>query len=85
MTKKTVPAYQVQVTITHTGRVGIAEFASMTEAYLYMIETVGSLLFLFYPDVVDADWSDDDHFSIVGRDGRVHATASLIFAETIVH
>lgn len=77
--------YQVHVTIAHTGRTGIAEFTSMTEAYLYMIETVGSLLFLFYPDVVDADWADDDHFSIIGRDGRVHATASLIIGEVVVH
>ena len=78
--------YQVRVHIAHNGTHGVAEFPSMTEAYLYLIETIAQLV-LYVPMVKDAEWVDDELVRLVGHNGEILGTCTVIMAEsdTIIH
>lgn len=76
--------YHVHLHLAKDQTHGVAEFDSMTEAYCYLFETIGNLLF-FIPGFRDAQWLDDDTVHLVGDDGTIVGTATVICSDALVH
>jgi hypothetical protein len=76
--------YQVHLHLTANKSHGIAEFDSMTEAYCYLLETIAQMLF-FLPGFRDAEWLDDDMVHLIGDDGTIVGTATVICTDALVH
>lgn len=74
--------YQIHLHLLPNNTYGIASFDSMTEAMLYLQTLIVDLL--AHPAIVDADWLDDDHVHLLGRNGDIIGHVTLVM-ETITY
>ena len=76
--------FSVHLHLTKNQTHGVAEFDTMLEAYNYLLETIAGLLFLV-PGFRDAVWLDDDTVHLIGDDGAIVGTATVISSDMMVH
>jgi len=77
--------YQVHVHLADASRThGVAEFDSMTEAYCYLIDLIAQLIF-FVRGYRDAQWLGDEMVHLIGDDGSIVGTATVVSTDTVIH
>lgn len=80
----TLTKYQVHLHVPASRTHGVAEFETMTEAYVYLIELLADLMH-YLPNVKDCDWVDDDLVHILGWDDGILGMATVTTREETVH
>lgn len=73
--------YQVHVHFHENKTHGVAEFDTMSEAYLYLIDTIAGML-IALPRMKDAMWLDDEQVNFIAVDGTIFGTATVVMGDS---